>query len=38
VLTVAPFLARYGPSLVVELRDTIEAWYTAALETAVNPS
>lgn len=38
VLTVAPFLARYGPSLLIELRETIEAWYASALEGALNPS
>ena len=38
VLTVAPFLARYGPSLLVELSEVIEAWYASALEGALNPS
>jgi bacillithiol biosynthesis cysteine-adding enzyme BshC len=38
VLTVAPFLARYGSSLVVELTDAIEAWYATSLEGALNPS
>jgi bacillithiol synthase len=38
VLTVAPFLARHGPSLIVELTDAIEAWYAASLEGALNPS
>lgn len=38
VLTVAPFLARYGPTLLLELGDAIEAWYAAALEGALNPS
>jgi len=34
VLTVAPFLARYGPALVADLADAIEAWYAGALEGA----
>jgi uncharacterized protein YllA (UPF0747 family) len=38
VLTVAPFLARYGPSLLLELSEGIEAWYASALEGALNPS
>lgn len=38
VLTIAPFLARYGPTLVTELTDAIEAWYAAALEGALDPS
>ncbi len=38
VLTVAPFLARYGPSLLMELSDVIESWYASALEGALNPS
>ena len=38
VLTVAPFLARYGASLLVELSEVIEAWYASALEGALNPS
>jgi bacillithiol synthase len=38
VFTIAPFLARYGPSLVGELTDSIEAWYAAALEGALDPS
>lgn len=38
VLTVAPFLARYGPALVDDLRDAIEAWYAGALEGASTPS
>lgn len=37
-LTVAPFLARYGPSLVTELSESIEAWYATALEGALHPS
>jgi bacillithiol synthase len=38
VLTVAPFLARYGPALLAELGDAIETWYASALEGALNPS
>jgi bacillithiol biosynthesis cysteine-adding enzyme BshC len=38
VVTVAPFLARYGPSLVLELSEVIEGWYASALEGALNPS
>lgn len=38
VLTVAPFLARYGPGLLLELGDAIESWYAMALEGALNPS
>jgi bacillithiol biosynthesis cysteine-adding enzyme BshC len=34
VLTVAPFLARYGPALVTDLQDAIEGWYAGALEGA----
>ena len=37
-LTVAPFLARYGPSLISELTESIEAWYASALEGALHPS
>jgi bacillithiol biosynthesis cysteine-adding enzyme BshC len=38
VLTVAPFLARYGPGLLGELSEAIEGWYASALEGALNPS
>jgi bacillithiol synthase len=38
VLTIAPFLARYGPGLLLELGEAIEAWYASALEGALNPS
>jgi hypothetical protein len=38
VLTIAPFLARYGPGLIAELSEAIETWYAAALEGALNPS
>jgi uncharacterized protein YllA (UPF0747 family) len=32
VHTVAPWLARYGPSLLTELEATVEGWYRAGLE------
>ena len=38
VLTVAPFLARYGPALVTDLAEAIEGWYAGALEGASAPS
>jgi bacillithiol synthase len=38
VLTIAPFLARYGPTLMLQLTDAIEAWYATSLEGALNPS
>jgi bacillithiol biosynthesis cysteine-adding enzyme BshC len=38
VLTIAPFLARHGPSLLIELGEVIEAWYASALEGALHPS
>jgi bacillithiol biosynthesis cysteine-adding enzyme BshC len=38
VLTIAPFLARYGPPLITELSDAIEVWYAGALEGALDPS
>jgi bacillithiol synthase len=38
VLTVAPFLARYGPTLIAEITDAIETWYATALEGALDPS
>ncbi len=42
VLTVAPFLARYGPALVTDLGDAIESWYAdtlqGTLEAASAPS
>jgi uncharacterized protein YllA (UPF0747 family) len=38
VLTIAPFLARYGPALIPELSQAIETWYAAALEGALDPS
>jgi hypothetical protein len=38
VLTVAPFLARYGPALIPDLGAHIEAWYEDALEGAPQPA
>jgi len=38
VLTVAPFLARYGPALLPELTAEIERWYALALEGPPEPS
>jgi bacillithiol biosynthesis cysteine-adding enzyme BshC len=38
VLTIASFLARHGPSLITELSEAMEAWYSAALEGALHPS
>ena len=38
VLTVAPFLARYGPALISDLGAQIEAWYEDALEGAPQPA
>jgi bacillithiol synthase len=38
VLTVAPFLARYGPALLQELAGEIERWYALALEGPSEPS
>src|SRR5215218_5390025 len=38
VLTVAPFLARYGPGLILEIDAAIESWYATALEGALHPS
>ena len=37
-LTIAPFLARYGPALLRELDDAIETWYATALEGVLDPS
>ena len=37
-LTIAPFLARYGPSLVRELDEAIESRYASALEGVLDPS
>jgi bacillithiol biosynthesis cysteine-adding enzyme BshC len=34
VLTVAPFIGRYGPALVTDLGEAIESWYAGALEGA----
>jgi bacillithiol biosynthesis cysteine-adding enzyme BshC len=38
VLTVAPFLARYGPALMAELAAEIELWYSGGLEGPSQPS
>lgn len=38
VLTVAPFLARFGPGLLLELTDAFQAWYRAALEAPSHPA
>jgi uncharacterized protein YllA (UPF0747 family) len=38
VLTIVPFLARYGPSLISDLSDAIEGWYATALEGALHTS
>jgi bacillithiol synthase len=38
VLTVAPWLARYGPGFLEELESAIEAWYRAGLVAAREPS
>jgi len=38
VLTVAPFLARYGPGLLPDLMDAFRAWYRDALEAPSQPA
>jgi bacillithiol synthase len=38
VLTVAPFLARFGPTLILDLIEAIEGWYATALEGALHTS
>jgi uncharacterized protein YllA (UPF0747 family) len=38
VVTIASFLARYGPGLIGELAEAVENWYAAALEGALHPS
>jgi uncharacterized protein YllA (UPF0747 family) len=38
VLTLAPWLARYGPSLLTDLAATIADWYRAGLEAPAEPS
>jgi bacillithiol synthase len=38
VLTVAPFLARYGSGLLTELRDAFGAWYRSGLEAQSQPA
>ncbi len=34
VLTIAPYIARYGPALLADLGEAIESWYAGALEGA----
>ena len=38
VLTLAPFLARYGPELLRSLSDEIERWYADGLEGPSQPA
>jgi hypothetical protein len=38
VLTLAPFLARYGPALLDALREEMERYYGSALEGASDPA
>ena len=38
VLTIAPFLARYGTGLLPELTDTFEEWYRGGLEGQSEPA
>ena len=38
VLTIAPFLARYGAGLLAELTDAFEGWYRDALEGPSEPA
>jgi bacillithiol synthase len=38
VLTIASYLARYGPGLIDDLNESIESWYASALEGALDPS
>jgi uncharacterized protein YllA (UPF0747 family) len=38
VLTVAPFLARYGPAVLGELQEVMRGWYAGALERALDPA
>jgi bacillithiol synthase len=38
LLTIASFLGRYGQTLLDELNESIEVWYAAALEGALDPS
>jgi bacillithiol biosynthesis cysteine-adding enzyme BshC len=37
-LTIAPFLARYGPGLLHDLDEALETWYATALEGVLDPS
>jgi bacillithiol biosynthesis cysteine-adding enzyme BshC len=38
VLSIVSYLGRYGPGLIDELSENMEAWYAAALEGALDPS
>ncbi|HEU4699785.1 MAG TPA: bacillithiol biosynthesis cysteine-adding enzyme BshC [Gemmatimonadales bacterium] len=38
VLTIAPWLARYGPGLLDELAQAVHGWYAGALEGAPTPA
>jgi uncharacterized protein YllA (UPF0747 family) len=38
VLTLAPFLARYGPGLLTDLTGAFEEWYRGALEGPPEPA
>jgi uncharacterized protein YllA (UPF0747 family) len=38
VVTVAPYLARYGPGILPALLDAMVAWYRSALEGGASPS
>jgi hypothetical protein len=38
LLTVAPFLARYGPELLQQLKQEMVTWYSSALEGASHSS
>ncbi len=38
ILNIVPFLARYGPGLISEIGQAIEAWYATALEGVLHPS
>jgi uncharacterized protein YllA (UPF0747 family) len=38
VVTVAPWLARYGPALLTDLAAVILDWYRAGLEASLEPS
>jgi bacillithiol biosynthesis cysteine-adding enzyme BshC len=38
VLTIGSFLARYGQTLIEEVSEAVEGWYSPALEGALDPS